>query len=133
MIDLISELYSGTEIAVRCRGSISDLFPVVTGVCQGCVLAPHSFQHLYGLDFGKMSERSSCGASLGNVKIFDLDFTDDSVILAETLDILVGALGALNEESEPLGLGNGFPGSKQRCRLSMTSWTLPSCLYLFVV
>ena len=51
-----------------------------------------------------MSERSSCGASFGNVKISDLDFADDSVIFAETLGILLGALEVLNEESEPLGL-----------------------------
>ena len=48
-----------------------------------------------------MSQRSSCDASLN---ISDLDFADDAVILAETPDILVGALEALNEESEPLGL-----------------------------
>ena len=41
LIDLMSELYSGTESAVRGGGTISDLFPVVTGVSQGCVLAPH--------------------------------------------------------------------------------------------
>ena len=51
-----------------------------------------------------MSERSSSGASFGNVKISDLDFADDVVIFAETLDILLGALEVLNEESEPLGL-----------------------------
>ena len=51
-----------------------------------------------------MSKRSSCGASLGNVKITDLDFADDAVIFAETLDILLGALEVLNEESELLGL-----------------------------
>ena len=72
---------------------------------------------------GRMSERSSCGATFGNVKISDLDFADDAVIFAETLDILLGALEVLNEE---------FPGSKLRSRLSMTSWMLPSCLYLFV-
>ena len=33
----------------------------------------------------RMSEISSCGASFGNVKIFDLDFTDDAVTFAETL------------------------------------------------
>ena len=38
-----------------------------------------------------MSERSSCGASFGNVKISDLDLADDAVIFAETLDILLGA------------------------------------------
>ena len=44
-----------------------------------------------------MSERSSCGTSLGDVKISDLDFADDAVIL-------LGALEVLNEESELLGL-----------------------------
>ena len=51
-----------------------------------------------------MSQRSSCGASFWNVKISDLDFTDDAVIFPETLDILLGALGVLNVASEPLGL-----------------------------
>ena len=30
--DLISELNSGTESAARCGGTISDIFPVVTGI-----------------------------------------------------------------------------------------------------
>ena len=42
LIDM-SELYSGTESAVRCGDSIADLFPVGTGVRQGCVLAPTLF------------------------------------------------------------------------------------------
>ena len=51
-----------------------------------------------------MMARSSCVALFGNVKISDVDFADDAVIFAETLDILWGALEMLNEESEPLGL-----------------------------
>ena len=51
-----------------------------------------------------MSERSSCGASFGNVKISDLDFADDAVVFEDTLDILLQSLEVLNEESEPLGL-----------------------------
>ena len=90
LIDLMSELYSGTESAVRCCGAISDLFPVVTGVRQGCVLAPTLFSTCVDWILGRMSERSSCGASFGNVKISDLDFADDAVIFAETLDILLG-------------------------------------------
>ena len=100
----MSELYSGTESAVRCGDTISDLFPVVTGVCQGCVLAPTLFSTCMDWILRKMSERSSCGASFGNVKISDLDFADDAVIFADTLDILLGAHEVLNEESEPLGL-----------------------------
>ena len=37
------------------------------------------------------------------MEISELDFTDDAVIFVETLDILLGALGVLNEESESLG------------------------------
>ena len=97
LINLISEPYSGTESAVRCGDTISDLFRIVTGVCQGCVLAPTFFSTCMDWILGRMSERSSCGAWFGNVKISDLDFADDAVIFAETLDILLGALEVLNE------------------------------------
>ena len=93
----MSELYSGTESAVRCGDTISDLFPVVTGVCQVCVLAPTLFSTCMDWILGRMSERSSCGALFGNVKISDLDFADDANIFAETLDILLGALEMVNE------------------------------------
>ena len=83
LIDLRSELYSGTESAVRCGGTISVLFPVFTGVRQGCVLAPTFFSTCMDWILGRMSERSSCGASFGSVKISDLDFADDAVILAD--------------------------------------------------
>ena len=87
----------------------SDLFPVVTGVHHGCVLAPTLFSACLDWILGRRSERSSCIASFGNIKISDLDFTDDAVIFVETLDILLGALKVLNEESEPLGI-KGFLG-----------------------
>ena len=87
LIDLMPELYSGTESAVRCGGTISDLFPVDTGVRQGCVLAPTLFSACMDWILGRMSERSSYGASFWNVKISDLDFADDAIIFVETLDI----------------------------------------------
>ena len=91
LISLMSELYSGTENAVRCGDTISDLFPVVAGVCQGCVLAPTLFSTCMDRILGRMSERSSCGASFGNVKISDLDFADDAVFFVETLYLFGGS------------------------------------------
>ena len=61
------------------------------------VLAPTLFSACMDWILGRMSERSSCSVSFGNVKMSDLDFTDDAVIL-------LGALKVLNEESETLGL-----------------------------
>ena len=101
LMDLMSELHSGTEGTERCNDTISDLFPVVTGVCQGCVFASTIFSACIDWILRRMLERSSCGASFGNVTISDLDF---AVIFVETLDILLGALEVLNEDSEPLGL-----------------------------
>ena len=75
LINLMSEVYSGTESAVRCGGTISDLFLVVTGVHKGCLLAPTLFSTCMDWILGSISERSSCSASFGNVKIYDLDFT----------------------------------------------------------
>ena len=89
---------------MRCGDTISDLFPVVIRVHQGCVLAPTLFSTCMDWILGRMSERSSCGASFVNVKISDDDVADDAVIFTETPDILLGAFEVLIEESEPLGL-----------------------------
>ena len=67
-IDLMSELYAGTESAVRCGGTISDLFPVVTGVCQGYVLTPTLFITCVDWILGRFMERSSCSASFMSCK-----------------------------------------------------------------
>ena len=79
-------------------------FQLLLEFFRGCVLAPTLFSTCMDWILGRMSERSSCGASFRNVKISDLYLADDAVIFAEMLDILVGALKALDEESEPLGL-----------------------------
>ena len=49
---------------------------------------------------------------LGMSRSLTLIFADDAVILAETLDILLGALEVLNEESEPLGLRDSWVKTK---------------------
>ena len=104
LVGLITALYSDSESAVKCGGSISDFFPVHTGVRQGCVLAPSLFSACMDWIMGQVTEKTSCGASFGEVQVTDLDFADDAVIFAETVDALTEALEALSEESEPLGL-----------------------------
>ena len=48
-LTFISDLYSRTESAVRCSGTVSDFFPVMTEVRQVCILAP-TFFNACGLD-----------------------------------------------------------------------------------
>ena len=104
MIGLMTGLYSGTESAVKCGGGISSFFPVNSGVRQGCVLAPSLFNTCMDWILGKVVDQSHCGASVGDIRVTDLAFADDAVLLAESLDVLVMALEALNEEAKPLGL-----------------------------
>ena len=65
LINLMSELYSGTERAARCGDTISDLFPVVTGIRE---VTPH-FSALVWIGFWGGCQRSSCGALLRNVDL----------------------------------------------------------------
>ena len=44
------------------------------------------------LALGRMSEKSGCGVSFGTPQINDFDFAKDAVIIAETTEILAGAL-----------------------------------------
>ena len=104
LINLLFKLYSGTESAVRCGGSISEFFPVSAGVGQGRVEAPTLFNTCMDWAMGRMVEDSGCGVSFGDVRVTDLDFADDAVTFAETLELLVGALESLSSELEPLGL-----------------------------
>ena len=111
LINLMSELYSRTEkccvriltqCCVRYGGTISDLFPVVTGVRQGCILAPTLFNACMDRFMGRRSERSSCGVSFGSIKISGL-ISQRMQSSLQRLWISFGAQDMLNEESEPLG------------------------------
>ena len=83
---------------------MSSFFPVNTGVRQSCVLAPSLFNTCMDWVLGRVVEQSHCGASVGNTKITDLVFADDTAIFAESLEVLVMALKALYEEVKPLRL-----------------------------
>ena len=104
ILDLVVGLYTGTESAVKCGGGVSSFFPVESGVRQGCVLAPSLFNTCMDWVMGRAVDQSHCGACIGNTRITDLDFADDAVIFAESLEVLVSALEALHEDVKPLGL-----------------------------
>ena len=73
IVQLISHLYTGTESAVKCGGSISSFFPVDSGVRQGCVLAPTLFSVSMDWIMERVVDGSGCSASFGNVQVTILD------------------------------------------------------------
>ena len=116
IIDMIDGLYSTSESAVRLGpGKTSAFFPVLTGVKQGCVLAPNLFTPSMDWILSRTVNRSNCGAGIGDVQITDLDFADDCVFLAEVMDILSSALSVMAEEARPLGLEISWTKTKVQC------------------
>ena len=127
LVRLISALYSGTESAVKCGAARSDFFPVHTGVRQGCVLAPSLFSTCMDWIMDRVVGGSGCGVSFGEAQITDLDFADDAVIFAETLDVLTEALETLSEEAEPLGLRVSWVKTKIQEFGSILDAAMKSC------
>ena len=68
-------------------------------------------QRLNGLDFWESVRSGSCGVSFGGVSFIDLDFADDSMVFAESLDSLVSTLEALSKSLQYLA--SRFAGPKQ--------------------
>ena len=75
----------------------------------------------------RVVDGSGCGASFGEVRITDLDFADDAVIFAETLDVLTEALETLSEEAEPLGLRVSWVKTKIQEFGSILDAAMESC------
>ncbi|XP_069994147.1 uncharacterized protein [Penaeus vannamei] len=105
-----ASLHTGIESAVKCGGGLSRFFPVTSGMKQGCALAPTLFNTCMDWIMGRATIQSHCGATLGNIKVADLDIADDVAILSEFLESLVVALDAFT------GVMNSLDKSIWRCR-----------------
>lgn len=87
MVRVLKDMYAGTLCRVRAHGSMSDSFAVDTGVRQGGVLSPFLFNMLVD----HVMRSATAEPCVGGVdvqgrteRLFDLDYADDIVLLAET-------------------------------------------------
>ena len=71
-----------------------------------------TFQYSYGLGTGQSCGPNSLWSTVSNTKITDLVLVDDTVIFAESLEVLVMAHDALHKEAKPLGLQVSWPKTK---------------------
>ena len=96
LVELISALYSNTFSCVRVGTDTTDWFPVDTGVRQGCVLAPTLFNAAVDRVMKRTMTHGSAGVSFGDEIFTDLDYADDVVLLAETIDTLQLSLSSMD-------------------------------------
>ncbi|XP_069992606.1 uncharacterized protein [Penaeus vannamei] len=82
-------------------GGLLSFFPARR---QGCVIAPTLLNICMYWILGRATFQGYCGATLGSMKVTDLDSADDVAILYASLETLVVALGAFSIEVKPMGL-----------------------------
>jgi len=103
IINLLKALYTDTLSCVRVDGYDSEWFPVLSGVRQGCVVAPDLFLNPTDWLLERTLHRGMVGTYIGSESFSDLDFADDVALLAEMRSLVVLALEIMDEEARPLG------------------------------
>ena len=104
IINLMAALDTDSSSCVRVNGELSDFFTFFTGVRQGCVLAPDSFDTAMDWILGHTVPRSVPGVSIGPDYFTDLDYADDVALLVELLNLPEPALLNFSDEASKLGL-----------------------------
>ena len=80
-INIVRNTYTGMQSRVVHEGQLSDVFPITTGVRQGCLLSPFLF--LLAVDWvmkRTTAGRRNCIQWTPFTQLDDLDFTDELAI-----------------------------------------------------
>ena len=99
-------IYTDTLSCVRVDGLNSEWFPILSGVRQGCAVAPDLFLVPTDWFMEHTTHRGMVGTTIGKDKesFSDLDFVNDVALLALTLSVPVLALEVMDTEAQPLGM-----------------------------
>jgi len=92
LVELMKELYTDTCSCVLADGMRSEWFQVLSGVSQGCTIAPDLFLNPMVWIMSRTVEQIPLGVSIGEESFSDLDYSGDVTLLAEMLETLVTGL-----------------------------------------
>jgi len=100
---LICNLYREQKATVRLSDSMTDWFEIRRGVRQGCVMSPDLFNLYSEMILRELEDRPE-GILVNGVRINNLRYADDTVILASTEEELQSLFDTAVAASERLGL-----------------------------
>ena len=133
LVKLISGLFTGTESAVMCDGTISDYFPFNTVVRQGYVLASTPSNVRMDHVLRAMSKTSGCGVYFGAVRITNPDWlTLRTTRLYSRRQPKFLRRHLSRWARKPSRWDCESPGSRPRSRHSVTSCMRPLSQFLWV-
>jgi hypothetical protein len=89
-------LYTDTVSCDSAGGGLSEWFDVLSGVRQGCTIAPNLFCSPMNWIFTQTIHQSMAGTTIGCEPFSDLDFADDVALFSEMLKIM-------EQEARPRG------------------------------
>ena len=115
---LIEELYSGSSARIRIGRSFSKCFITVSGVRQGCVLAPAMFN--LAIDYIMEHVSHKVGIRIESDLFTDLDYTDDITLFVDKPEALSNAVETMKQESAKFGLHVSWTKNKNT---ECGSWT----------
>ena len=76
-INIFKALYRDSSCCVRTREGNTEMFSILTGVRQGCILSPFLFLIVMDFVMRKTTEGHNFGTMWGQKKLSALDFADD--------------------------------------------------------
>ena len=102
---LLRNLCAGQEATVRTGCGTTDWFQIRKGVRQGCILSPclSNLDAEYIMRNAGLSE-AQAGIKIARRNINNLRYADDTTLMAEIEEELMGFLMKVKQESEKVGL-----------------------------
>ena len=98
---LLGNLYAGQEATVRTRHGTIDRFKTGKGVCQGCILSLCLFNvHAQYIMWNARLDEAQAGIKIARRNINNLEYADDTTLMAESKEDLRSLLMKVKEESE---------------------------------
>ena len=102
LICLLRYLYAGQEITVRTGHGTTDWFQIGTGIHQGCILSPCLFSlpaEYYIMSNAGLDE-AQAGIKIAGRNINNLEYADDTTLMAESEEELNNLLIKVKEQSK---------------------------------
>ena len=120
---LLRNLYAGQEATVRTEVETTEWFQIGKGVCQGCILSPCLF-NLYAEYIKRNAglDKAQAGIKIAWRNISNLQYADDTTLMAESAEELKSLLMKVKEESEKDGLKLNILKTKITASGPITSW-----------
>jgi hypothetical protein len=104
IIDLMSQLYSHQESAVRTNGGNTEWFSIGRGLRQGCILSPSLF-NIYSEEIMREAlEGFEGGVRFGGMMINNLRYADDTTLICASREELMMLLQRVKQASAKKGL-----------------------------